>query len=539
VRVVTVRSVGGRPEVDVATVDGRAAAADAVEQSQESADVVSVSLDGRAQATALRATDTYRGEQWALDRLKAEDTWSTGAGAGITVAVIDSGVAGKHPDLAGRVVQGIDYVTAGGNGTADGNGHGTHVAGIVGAVANNRAGIAGLAPGVKILPVRVLGNDGSGWNSDIAQGIVYAADHGAAVVNLSLGGSVASTALRDAVRYAVSRNVVVVAAAGNARADGSPTSYPAAFPDVIGVAATDSADHVATFSNAGSYVDVAAPGVRILATYPVDRYAYLSGTSMASPYVAAAAALVKAAKPALTPAQVASALQSTAGDLGPAGRDNDFGYGLVNPRAAVCTVVDCTVPAPSASPTPTPTPTPAPQRVATVTRLVSGSTKVPYGAWIDGTARVTDTRGAGLQVPVQVCVRVEPAKSYTCQVKAADDGGNVAYRVRATANTSLYAAHPGSGSTARSIAPAVRYTVVPRVSVRAGRNAVTGSVSTGVGQRVYLDRWNGRRWVVTRSVTVGRDGSVTFARLATSYYRLRVPATATSGGYTSGHVRVR
>jgi type VII secretion-associated serine protease mycosin len=544
VRVVTVRSVGGRPQVDVRTVAGRAAAAEAVAGAQRQADVVSVAVDTRAHISA-QSDDPYRAQQWALTRLKAEELWGRRSGAAVTVAVVDSGVA-RHTDLGSALLAGTDYVTAG-DGTADGNGHGTHVAGIIGAVAGNKVGIAGYAPGVKILPVRVLGDDGSGWNSDIAKGIVWAADHGAAVVNLSLGSTSGDTVTGDAVRYALSRNVVVVAAAGNSRAQGSPTSYPAAFPGVIGVAATTSKDAVASYSNAGSYVDVAAPGSGIISTYPGNQYANLSGTSMASPYVAAAAAVLKAAKPSLTPAEVTTALQSTALDLGPQGRDNDFGHGLIDPNAALCTVASCTTatPVPTATPapaaTPSPTTTPAPERIATVTRMLSRPAVVAYGSPITGLARITDARGNGLaRVPAQLCLRVHPATRYTCQSRTTDSRGELSYRLTARARTAVYAAHPGTERTAPSVAPsAVGYSVTPRISLRAGRNTVTASVGTQARQRVYLDRWTGRTWVQARAATVRPGGTVTFRGLGSAYYRVRVPATPTLVGKTTNHVRVR
>jgi serine protease len=444
------------------------------------------------------------------------------------------------------VLAGTDYVAPGGDGSADEDGHGTHVAGIIGATANNAAGIAGLARGVAILPVRVLDGNGSGWNSDIAKGIVYAADRGAAVINLSLGSTSASATVRDAVAYANSKGSVVVAAAGNSRSSGSPTSYPAAFPNVIGVGATDSTNRVASFSNAGSYVDVAAPGVKILSTVPATGYANLSGTSMATPYVAAAAALLRAAKPAATTAQVAAALQSTAVDLGAAGRDNDFGYGLIDPQAALCSLVSCgtATPAPSTgtspSPTPsTPSPTPSTQPAGTVTRMLSRPAVVRYGATVTGYARVLDSRGrAGLsRVPVEICTQSDPATDYTCRTQTTDTRGTVAYRFVARANTAVYARHPGTARTSASAAAsAVRYTVVPRVRLSAGRNALTATVSTADRPRVQLERWDGRRWVAARTAT---GTTVKFTRLQGAYYRVKVTATARLDGTTTDYVRVR
>ena len=542
VRVVTVRTVEGHPRVDVRTVDGRAAAADAVSASQRAVGVVSVSVDERVHTSATRSDDPQRAAQWGLDRLKAEDVWARRTAAGVTVAVVDTGVQANHPDLAAVVLPGTDFVT-GGNGSADGHGHGTHVAGIIGAVANNRIGVAGFAAGVKILPVRVLDNNGSGWNSDIAKGIVYAADHGASVVNLSLGGATADGASADAVRYALARNVVVVAAAGNERRSGSPTSYPAAFPGVLGVAATDSADRVASFSNAGTYVDVAAPGVGILSTVRGSSYTTMSGTSMATPYVAAAVAVLKAADPALTPDRAAQVLQSTAVDLGPAGRDNDTGYGLIDPLAALCTVASCggsPTPAPS-TPAPTPTTTPTPVAPAgTVTAMVSRAAQVRYGSTVTATARVLDAREVTGQsrVPVQLCVKAASAGNDACRTYLTDSRGYASHRFTATTATQVYAVHAGTARTTPSTSAAITYTVAPDVRLRAGRGTLTATVSPAAGQAVALQRWDGKSWVAATSSTVGSRGAVSFTGLARAYFRVHVPATATLAAVTTGYLRV-
>jgi serine protease len=270
------------------------------------------------------------------------------------VAVIDTGVRANHPDLAGQVLNGRyflhsdDGTTAfsGPGGTTDGDGHGTHVAGTIGATANNNTGITGAAPGVKILPVQVLcGDDGSGFSSDVANGIKWAADNGADVINLSLGGSGASSAEQSAIQYARNKGVVVVASAGNTGAGGA-WSYPGAFPEVIGVAATLNNNSRASYSTTGSYVDIAAPGGTgsnsangILSTWNNGGYATISGTSMASPHVAAAAALVRAAHGFTTHQAVCDQIIRTAQDLGATGPDTSYGHGLIRPDVGVGAVV--------------------------------------------------------------------------------------------------------------------------------------------------------------------------------------------------------
>ncbi len=305
-----------------------------------SAQVVSSEQDETVKV--LSTNDALRPQQWAFDAVDFESAWKLSTGAGVTVAVVDTGVLGTHEDLAGSVLPGLDLAADAstydhaGTGEVDPAGHGTHVAGIIAAHANNGVGIAGAAPGVKILPVRVLDASGSGSSSDVAEGIIWAADHGARVINLSLGGG-PSPGMQIAIQYALSKQVVTFAAAGNAYQDGNQPTYPAAYPEAVAVAAIDQSLNHASFSNTGSYVDVAAPGDLIWSTYGTGRsqYALMSGTSMATPYATATAALVLAESPNLSAAEVTSAVEGSATDLGAPGRDNVFGYGLINPRGAL------------------------------------------------------------------------------------------------------------------------------------------------------------------------------------------------------------
>ena len=307
------------------------------EQGLPGPEVLSVQGDRTVHALATAGeNDPYRNQQWALDQVSFEPSWSVTRGGGITVAVIDSGVLASHQDLAGSVLPGIDYVTAGSDGRIDPNGHGTHVAGIIAAHVNNALGIAGGAPDVRILPIRVLDANGGGVASNVAKGIIWAADHGARVINLSLGGGQAA-GVQQAIRYANSKGAVVVAAAGNGGDSGNAPMYPAAYPEAIAVAAVDPYLGHPSFSNTGTYVDVSAPGVGIISTWGSSPSAYASatGTSMATPYVSAAAALIFAAHPSLSAARMTQILEGTARDLGPAGPDRAFGHGLIDPHAAL------------------------------------------------------------------------------------------------------------------------------------------------------------------------------------------------------------
>lgn len=287
--------------------------------------------------------DPLRPQQWALDRVPFEATWRATSGSGVKVAVVDTGVLAAHEDLHGAVLPGIDLASDAAQydpnhtGMVDPGGHGTHVAGIIAAAANNGVGIAGDAPGVQVLPVRVLGADGSGWTSDVAQGITWAVDHGARVVNLSLGSSRPSNVEHTAIQYAVAHGAVVVAAAGNSGPWRNTWSYPGAYSEVIAVGSTDVTGAVSSFSTRASYIDLAAPGSNILSLgiSATSAYVTMSGTSMATPQVSAAAALVTATDPSLTPDQVRTELLSTATDKGAPGFDSSFGWGVVNPFAAV------------------------------------------------------------------------------------------------------------------------------------------------------------------------------------------------------------
>jgi type VII secretion-associated serine protease mycosin len=322
-------------------VNGRKAneLVDDSEQGRPGPELLSVQSDRAVHALGTAGeNDPLRSQQWALDQVSFEGTWPITRGGGVIVAVVDSGVLGDHQDLAGSVLPGKDFISAGGDGRIDPNGHGTHVAGIIAAHVNNALGIAGAAPGVRILPVRVLKADGSGVASNVAKGIIWAADHGARVINLSLGGGQAA-GVEQAIQYANSKRAVVIAAGGNSGDSGNAPMYPAAYPEAIAVAAVNPNLTHASFSNTGNYIDVAAPGVGIVSTWGSSPSAYASatGTSMATPYASAAAALIFAAHPSFTAARLTHVLEGSARDLGPAGRDRAFGYGLINPQAALGT----------------------------------------------------------------------------------------------------------------------------------------------------------------------------------------------------------
>jgi thermitase len=230
--------------------------------------------------------------------------------------------------LSGKVVRGYDYVDNDWD-PYDGNGHGTHAAGIAAAITNNTRGIAGMAPDAKIYAVRVLDDSGSGTLQNVANGIIHAADNGADVISLSLGSPNDSITLKEAVDYAWNKGVVVVAAAGN---DGSSQpAYPAYYSNAIAVAATDSDESKASFSNYGSWVDVAAPGVNIYSTYTDSSYASLSGTSMATPHVAGLAGLLDAQ--GRSASEIRATIENTADPI--SGTGTYWSKGRINAYRAV------------------------------------------------------------------------------------------------------------------------------------------------------------------------------------------------------------
>lgn len=281
--------------------------------------------------------DTIRDEQWQLDLFDARAAWQVSTGRGVTVAVVDSGVDASHNDLAGQVLPGIDLVDGAGNGQTDPVGHGTTVAGLIAGRNDDNEGVVGLAPKAKILPVRVLDEENRYDDALIvAKGVRWAVDNGAQVVNLSLGGSGDSPALAAALDYAFARDVVVVACTGNLGASaGKQVWYPAREPGVVAVAGLErESDALWSGSITGAETVLSAPATGLSGARP-GGFWRVQGTSFASPLVAAAAALVRSHWPEMSAGDVVNRLINTARDVGPAGRDDQFGFGVVDPVAAL------------------------------------------------------------------------------------------------------------------------------------------------------------------------------------------------------------
>jgi serine protease len=541
----------GRPVITVREARDRTTATRLVLQAQQADNALGVEVDGIVRALEVPGgSDPYRSRQWDLGTMNVPTAWQQSTGAGVTVAVIDTGVDGKHPDLAGQVLAGYDATTGQTGGNTDPQGHGTHVAGTIAALTGNGTGVAGVAPDVTILPVRVLDAKGEGYDSDTAEGIVWAADHGADVINMSLGGTDQSNAVSNAVAYARSKGVVVVAAAGNDRSKGSPTSYPGADLGVIAVAATDSADKVASYSNAGSYVDVAAPGSGILSTYPTSLaavgYATMNGTSMAAPHVAAVAALLLGAEPDLTPDEVQAALQETAVDLGTAGKDNDFGYGRIDAAAALAEVTPSTstpsettsptpapTPTPTSTPTRTPTPAPVVERTAVSTSVTSRT--VTYGTRTSTTFRVTAGGSAWAAKRVQSCVSAGGG-TWSCATVTTSATGT--YTLVRTATSSFRARVTVPATSTNTTASATSsYTVKAVVSLtRSAKKTLTVRVAGAAGQKLTVQRYAKKRWTTVKSYTATSSRKVT-GLVSGGSYRVIVSSNSKVLGVTSKTVK--
>ncbi len=329
---------------------------------KEQNEVVNASEDGLVRACERIPNDVEFGRQYSLRNtgqvvggntgtigadINAAEAWaiSTGSSA-VAIAILDTGVRSSHPDLTGKIVAGRNFISADVNAWEDGNGHGTHSAGIAAARSDNGVGVAGVCWECSLVVARVLDDDGLGVWSGVAAAIVWAADQPAVrVISLNLGGTATDAATLSAVNYATLRGKILVAAAGNTY--GGNVLFPAQFENCIAVSATNNDDLLADFSAQGNAIDLAAPGAEVYSSFGTpnagNTYAVLSGTSMAAPHVAGLAGLVWSINPALSAARVRHILETTAEDLGSLGRDVQFGAGRIDAgrsafvaRASLC-----------------------------------------------------------------------------------------------------------------------------------------------------------------------------------------------------------
>ena len=272
--------------------------------------------------------DADYSKQWALPKMDLPAVWDGNRGnENVVIAILDTGLDYNHPDKPVRTALGYDFVNDD-NSPQDDHGHGTYIAGVIAARSNNNAGIAGICWRCTVMPIKVMNQNGVGTYADVANGIVWAADHGADIINLSIGGYAVSQTLQDAVIYAQNKGVLIVAAAGNQGVN-SPL-YPASFPNVIGVSATDENDERWARSNSGSYVDVSAPGVGVYGLGLNGQYRSQTGTSVAAAHVSGLAALFLSGEMGLSNNQLSQKLYNNAVDLGASGKDSLYGYGRVS-----------------------------------------------------------------------------------------------------------------------------------------------------------------------------------------------------------------
>ncbi|NJN66772.1 MAG: peptidase S8 [Chloroflexaceae bacterium] len=357
---VEAESLGAGSQTYEVVLETDADAAWLAEQFAAEAAVVFAEPNG-VRSALRKPNDQLVPEQWSLENIQAFDAWNITTGSGVVVAVIDTGVSASHPDLVGQVLPGYNAILDNDD-SDDTNGHGTAIAGLIGAHADNTLGIAGVCWGCQILPVKVLDTSGSGRDADLVRGIRWAADQGVQVINLSLGGARESQSLQEAIAYAFNRGSVMVAASGNDHRLGNLTNYPAAYPQVIAVGAVGTNDGITSFSTTGSHIDLVAPGLSLWATAPGGDYGVFSGTSFSSGFISGASALVRSLRPDLGPSDVACILEASADDRGQPGKDPEYGWGRVNVFRALQlaqTYTTCPLPAEPAEATPPPPPAPA------------------------------------------------------------------------------------------------------------------------------------------------------------------------------------
>jgi subtilisin family serine protease len=526
-KLIVVRDVDGSPVVETTFLNSKVDLEKTLNQLKNDPSVVSVEPESQVKAFS---TPPYFTSQWGLTTVGSESVSTTTKGLGIVVAVIDSGVDASNPDLSGRVIDGVDYrdgfsyldytnglidncvsytdASYSGKpvhadlGKYDPNGHGTHVAGII---SSNGIGIKSVAPQSMIMPVRVLSDKGTGDMSDVACGVIYAANNGAHVINMSLGSDEDSPALRAAVAYAITKDVVVVAASGNDGTTGVPL-YPAALPDVIAVGAisNNSGQPIASFSNRGDYVDVVAPGVGIWSTCSATPFTWtvgtrtssnacsttdgdslyesLSGTSMATPFVAGLAALILSVDQDLRFSDVASIITTSAIDKGAAGFDPIYGFGLINAPAAI-------------------------QKAQEASPVIAA------------------------QIAAERAAAAEAARIATEQAAAAESA-RVAAEQAAAAESARIAAEQAAAAEVAASLPVVKKSLKVKALKK---KRVSVAVAAPSGSKTFVQRKVGKKWRTVVSTTAVPSMVVKVTRAGTYRVRVEIP----TGTITSKTVRVK
>lgn len=465
-------------------------------------------LDRRVVPT-FAANDPYMGSQWHSAKIGATTAWDVTQGSNVTIAILDTGVDGTHPDLSARMVAGWNFYDNNSD-ASDPHGHGTAVAGTAAATTDNATGVAGVAGQARIMPLRISDPSGYAYWSTVAQALTYAADRGARVANISYVGLMTSSSVLSAAQYMKSKGGLVVVAAGNNAKD---EGY-AATTNLIPVSATNSSDQLTSFSSYGNFVAMSAPGEQIWTTTRGGGYSAWKGTSLATPVTAGTVALIMAAKPTLTSSQVESILYSTAVDLGTPGRDMYFGYGRVNADAAVRAAAGTSTPAPDTT-APTAAIT-APALGSTATGLVTvnvnasdnvGVSKVELR--VNGTLFATDTSSPYAFSWDSTAVANGIA---TLQAVAYDQAGNTGLSPSVSVNVSNSGSTPADTTppTVAIVSPSNGLTVSGTVTITANASDnvgvsrvdfyVSGSFMGSAYSSPYAVNWNTRKFTGTQSI---------------------------------------
>jgi thermitase len=464
-----------------------------------------VERDGIASVEGV-PNDASFASQWHLATIQAPAAWNTSVGSSAQpIAIVDSGVDATHPDLASRVMAGWNFLSSNTD-THDQMGHGTAVAGTVGAATNNLIGVAGVTWANPIMPLVVVDSTGYASYSNIASAITYAADHGARIINISISGSSPSSALQSAVNYAWNKGAVVFSAAGNT-GSGTP-SYPAACDNVVSVTATEPNDTLASFSSYGSWVDIAAPGDNIVTTSNGGGYGGWWGTSFASPIAAGVGALALAAQPSLTASGLVALLQANSDDLGGTGFDASFGWGRVNALKAVTAA--STVSAPPS--------------------VVISSPKA--GSSVSGTVTVggSATASLGLGSVKFYCDGVLASSASTPSFAFSWNAGTAAGSHTLLVVAQDVSGNTGSASVTVNVAapvapPVVVDTVPPTVTITAPKGGTVGNGNVNVTATATDN-------VKVTQVCIYMDGIQSYCGSATPYTYQWNPKKATSGTHT-------
>jgi thermitase len=463
-----------------------------------------VEADGIAHGR-LTPNDAMFISQWHLQTIQAPAAWNLTSGStAVAIAVIDSGVDPTHPDLVSKLVPGWSFVGGTAN-TSDVLGHGTAVAGTAAAASDNVIGVTGVAWRNPIMPLQVLNASNLAYYSDIANAITYAADHGARIINISISGTSASSVLQSAVDYAWNKGSVVFAAAGNS--SNNTPNYPAACDKVIAVSATDASDNLASFSNYGTWIDLAAPGSYIYTTTNGGGYGAWEGTSFASPIAAAVGALALSINPGLSNAALVSMLEQNSDDLGPAGYDASYGWGRVNAyrvasAAATASVIDSVPPAISLT-------SPQANAVLSGSVVVAASASDNVGVtqtelYLDGSLIATSSTGS---LSFTWATANSANSSHVLLAKAYDLAGNVGQaQTTVTVNNVIQADSQPPVVAIMAPAANTRITNTVRISVSASDNVAVSQVSVYVdgvligstSTAPYSVNWNAKK---TRSGT--------------------------------------